>query len=85
VARNEWQETGADTAGITRPAPDHPVSLGARHRLAGRLLLSEGLKKARADLVYFLRLVVLAKMQRIGRIQGEKRVTDALGWPRIDV
>src|SRR5271165_6312862 len=32
-------------AGSKRPAPNHPVSLGPRHRPSGRLFLVEGLKE----------------------------------------
>src|SRR5258708_7231398 len=35
----------SEDAGINRAAPDHPVSLRARHGPAGRLVLVEGLKE----------------------------------------
>src|SRR5262245_49855422 len=37
-------------AGINRSAPDHPISLRARHRPSGRLFLFEGLKERRIRL-----------------------------------
>jgi DNA-binding transcriptional LysR family regulator len=46
LARKEWQETRADT-------PAHRVSLGARHRSAGRLFPRKVPNKGARDLLYF--------------------------------